>query len=62
MDFPLTVFFLLPVAREEPMWHLCEVLQLKAFMILWPHPLHRVTLVCVLTWNPLLARVSHRLQ
>lgn len=30
MGLPLTVFFLLPVAREEPAWHLREVLQLKA--------------------------------
>lgn len=32
MDLSLTVFFLLPVAREEPAWHLCEVLQLKALL------------------------------
>lgn len=30
MDLPLTVLFLLPVAREEPVWHLCEALQSKA--------------------------------
>lgn len=30
MDLPCTVLFLLPVAREEPAWHHCEVLQLKA--------------------------------
>lgn len=30
MDLPCTVLFLLPVARVEPAWHHCEVLQLKA--------------------------------
>lgn len=32
IDLFLTVFFLVPVAREEPVWHVCEVLQLKALM------------------------------
>lgn len=33
MDLFLTVFFLVPVAREEPAWHVYEVLQLKALML-----------------------------
>lgn len=40
MALPLAVFSLLPIAREEPAWHLCQVLVPSNFMAPSSAPCH----------------------